>query len=181
MPHSFQKLSFKMTLTGNCFFSVLVLLGRKKVGATYTFWELLSHGACGKGQVVWLGGIWGNPASSPWEENCSAQQCQAFLNAFLHPTRRQLSSLVIPRASLSLGSPEFLVCGLVLLAMWRFGGVWVMRAGQSWQHPLPSFTVPKYLQNQIFFIKVIAYGTCVHFTNSLFELIGSSTECSAMG
>lgn len=65
---------------------------------------------------MWLWGIWGNPASSPWEEMCSAQQHQAFFDAFLRSARKQLSSLAIPRASPPLGSPEFLVCGLVVLA-----------------------------------------------------------------
>lgn len=101
LPHTFQRLSLKITLRGNCCllsFSCIKLL---RTLAPRGLWQ---RAGCVRGR--W---IWGNSASSLWEENSSAQQSQAFSDAFLCSEGKLLSSLAIPRAAVPLGSPGLFV------------------------------------------------------------------------
>lgn len=74
MSHCFHRLSLEKTLVGSWLCPSL----RKEDHCNYAHHlRSVPIWVCGKGQAVWLWGLWGNPDLMLWEESFWVQQCLA--------------------------------------------------------------------------------------------------------
>lgn len=121
-------------------FSVLFLIGKKNVAATYITWGLFRYRSCSKRQAVWLGGF--GVTHIHYHSRKAFQLSSTTHFSHLQAAKKLVSSLAIPRASSLLGASGLWLGALGHVKIW---GVSFTRAGQSWQHCLPTFTIPEYL------------------------------------
>lgn len=163
-------------------FSIILLLWKKVVAAIYISCWLFPYGACSKGQAMWLGWISSNPASSSWEESVQLRSTSIFqcLSAFSNKT------VVVPCHFQSFLSSWLSGFWFVVWCSWPCKD---LRVCGSWGLVnLDNILCLGLLLPNIYRIRSVLlpfpqgyslwYMCAFH---SLFELIGSSIECSAVG